>query len=78
MKRNALKGNLARERRQLLRARLFGDLLDMVEIFEYFVRRAERLLEDIVDAHQPLHRLQQHDQREDEAREIHGLQLVGT
>jgi hypothetical protein len=32
----------------------------VVEILENLLRRAERLLENVVDAYQPLHRLQEH------------------
>ena len=39
----------------------------MVQIFEDFLRSAQRLLENVVDADQPLHRLEQHQQRDDES-----------
>ena len=52
------------------RAGLLGDLFGVVEILEDLLRRAERLLEDVVDADQALHRLEQHQQRDHEAGEI--------
>ena len=41
------------------------DVFLMVEVFEDFLRCAERLLEDVVDADQTLERLEQHEQRDE-------------
>ena len=63
---------------QLHRVRLFDDLLIAIQVFENFLRRAQRLLEDVVDAGEPLHRLIQHQQRDHEAGELargHGAAL---
>ena len=60
------------ELRQPRRARTLLDLLIAIQIFENFLRRAQRLLEDIVDAGQPFHRLIQHQQRHHEADEFAG------
>ena len=43
-----------------------------VQILEDFLRRAHRLLEDVVDSGEPLDRLVQHQQRDDEAGELAG------
>ena len=56
--------------RQSGRTRLFLDLLIAIQILEHLLRRAQRLLEDVVDAGEPLDRLVQHEQRDDEAREF--------
>ena len=60
----------ARNPVKLFGARPLDDLFGMIEIFEDVLRCAERLLEDIVNADQPLHRLQQQHQRDDERSEI--------
>ena len=49
---------------------LLDDLLIAIQIFEDFLRRAQSLLEDIVDAGEALHRLIEHQQGEDEAGEL--------
>ena len=53
-----------------------GDALLVVQVFEDLLGGAERLLEDVVDADQPLHRLEQHDQGDDEAGEVAGGEFV--
>ena len=58
------------EASQLHGRRLLLDLLGVVQIFEHFLRRAHGLLEDVVDAGQPLHRLVQHQQRDHETGEF--------
>ena len=61
---------------QLRGVRLFDNLLVAIQIFEDFLRRAQRLLEDIVNAGQPLHGLIQHQQRDHEAGELAGGQCA--
>ena len=51
-------------------AGLLDDLLEVIEILEDLLRGAQRLLEDVVDAHQALDRLVEHQQRHHEAGEI--------
>ena len=70
MEGNVLEDDLALEGGEFAGAGLFGDLLDVVEVLEDFVRGAEGLLEDVVDADQALDGLEQHEQGEDEAGEI--------
>ena len=40
----------------------------VVQVFEYLLRCAHRLLKNIVDAGQPFHRLVEHQQRDHETR----------
>ena len=58
------------EFRETRRVGAFFDLLLPVEIFENLLRCAERLLKDIVDPRQPLDRLIQHQQGDDETGEF--------
>ena len=51
-------------------------LLIAIQVFENLLRRAERLLENVVDAGEALHRLIEHQQRDDEAGEIAGGQCA--
>ena len=60
--------------RQLRRAGLFDDLLHVIEVFENLLRCAQSLLEDVVDAHQALDRLVEHQQGDHEAGEVAGGQ----
>jgi len=59
---------------QLGRARLVLNLAVVVEIFEDLLRCAQRLLENIMNAGEPLDRLLKHQQRNDEAGEFAGGQ----
>ena len=59
---------------QLRRARLFDNLLIAIQILEDFLRRAQGLLEDVVNAGEALHGLIEHQQRDDEAGEFAGRQ----
>ena len=62
--------------RQFRGAGLFDDLLIAIQILEDFLRRAQRLLEDVVNAGEPLDGFVQHQQRDDEAGEFSGRERV--
>ena len=70
VERDVFENDALAEARQGGRAGRIGDGLGMVQILEDLLRCAQGLLEDVVDAHQALQRLQQHDEREHEAGEI--------
>ena len=61
-----------REALELDRAGLFRDLLGVVQVFEYLLRGADGLLENVVNARQPLHRLIDHQQRDHKTGELAG------
>ena len=59
---------------ELRRARLFDNLLIAIQVFEDFLRSAQGLLEDVVNAGEALYGFIQHQQRDDEAGEFAGRQ----
>ena len=61
---------LVLETRKSRRAGRIDDVFLMVQVLEDFLRSAQRLLEDVVDSDQALERLQQHEQRDEEAGEV--------
>ena len=63
------------ELRQLRGAGFFDDLLIAIQVLEDLLRSAQRLLENVVDAGEPLDRLVQHQKRDHEAGEFSGCQV---
>ncbi len=62
---------------QFRRRRLLLDFFRVIQIFENFLRGADRLLKDVVNAGEPFHRLIKHEQRNHEAGEIAGSHAAG-
>ena len=65
------------ETRQFRSRRPVLDFFRVVQIFENFLRGADRLLKDVVNAGEPLHGLVHHEQRDDETRELPGREHPG-
>ena len=61
---------------KLRRAGLVADLLVAIQILKDLLRCAQRLLKNIVDAGEPLDGLVQHQQRDYEAGEFAGRQVL--
>ena len=74
---DAVENDALAEAGELDGVRLLDNGFGVVEVLEDFVRGADGLLEDVVDADKALDGLEQHDEREDEAGEVLGGERAG-
>ncbi len=78
MERRALEADRASEPGEPHGTGLAFDAHFVIEILKHLLRRAQRLLENIVDSYQPLQRLEQQQERRQEAHEIAGAHGVAA